>query len=166
MKEGNPGRLQRNADLISGIALAVIGLVMLIETRNIRALQIMEFGPRVMPQLYSIALMGLGGAIALSGAIRKIGGDVRAQSSNLGKCNYAKAFLTIALIVLFVVALRPIGFLLTSTLYLFFQFLVLGGAANRWRLVWYAGLAGAIALGNYLLFTQVFNVLLPVGRVW
>lgn len=166
MKERNPRELREYADVISGATLAVFGVIMLIETRNIRALRIMEFGPRVMPRLYSIALMGLGGAIAISGAIRAFGSAGGAQSPNFGDSNYLKSFLTIGLIGFFVVALRPIGFLLTSILYLFFQFLVLGGAAHRWRLLWYAGLAATVSLGIYLLFSQVFNVLLPVGRVW
>jgi putative tricarboxylic transport membrane protein len=158
--------LRRYADAVSGGVLAVVGIVMLVETRNIRALRIMEFGPKIMPRIYSVALIVLGLAIALSGVLRALRDPSTEQSPNLGQVNFTKVMLTLALIGFYVGGLRLLGFLATSTVYLFLQVWVLGGAANKWRLLAYAAGAVAVSFGVYFLFSGAFDVFLPAGRIW
>ena len=158
--------MKRYADLISGGLLALVGIILLVESRNIRAMMEMEFGPKIMPQIYSVALIGLGAAIAVSSLVRARKGAFPSgkwQHSTIGRF---RVVATMGLVVFYVAALRPLGFLATSIVYLFFQFLVLGGAANKWRLLPYLIVAVAVSLGIYHLFYGVFNVFLPVGRIW
>ncbi len=158
--------MKRYADVISGCVLSLIGIIMLIETRNIRALMLMEFGPKIMPRIYSVGLIGLGAAIAIIGAVRARQHPSASQSSHMGPIDGKKVALTMGLIAFYVVALRPLGFLVTSIIYLFFQILVLGGAANKWRLLPYALISLVVVFGVYALFFGVFRVFLPPGRIW
>lgn len=158
--------MKRYADVISGGLLVLVGIVLLIETRNIRAMMEMEFGPKIMPQIYSVALIGLGAAIALSNLLRERSRRSPVRGTAGTRSGALRVVATMALVVFYVMALRPLGFLVTSVAYLFLQFAVLGGVKNKLRLLPYAVVAIVVAFGIYHLFYGVFNVFLPVGRIW
>jgi putative tricarboxylic transport membrane protein len=157
--------MKRYADVISSSVLVVISIVMLNETRRIQALGIMEFGPKVMPRLMAGALLIVGAGILIPALLRLRRPVAAAVSAAPPATDYRRVALTAALITLYVFSLRPLGFLLTTVLYLFGQFLVLGGVVRR-RLPMYGFLALAVAFGIYYLFYGAFKVLLPPGRIW
>ncbi len=158
--------MKRYADIISGSFIAFIGVVFLIETRNIQALMKMEFGPKIMPRILSVGLIFFGVTIAASGWIQSKNRPGAVQSRHLGEIRTAKVLATAALIIFYVAALQPLGFLVTSVIYLFLQVIVLGGVAKKARLLPYALVSIIVASGINVLFTQVFKVLLPAGRLW
>lgn len=158
--------MKRYADVVSGSVLAVIGVVMLVESRHVRALMAMEFGPKIMPQIYSVGLIVLGAVIAISGWLRARQNPDAAQSSHLGNVSKKNVIFTMGLIAFYVAALRPLGFIVTSITYLFLQIIVLGGVPNRRQLLSAAIVAVSISFGIYHLFYGVFNVFLPPGRIW
>ncbi|MFQ3621011.1 MAG: tripartite tricarboxylate transporter TctB family protein, partial [Spirochaetales bacterium] len=69
--------------------------------------------------------------------------------------------LTFLLILLYLILLEPIGFLITTTLYLFFQFWVL--SKGKPKLPLYGIIAILTSLGVYYLFVRVFILFLPPG---
>ncbi len=157
--------MKRYSDVISGGVLVLISVVMLFETRNIRALGIMKFGPKIMPRLFSSALLLVGIGIVLYGLKAAHRAPAGAQRSESEELNGRKVAATAGLITFYVFALEPIGFIITTMLYLFLQFLVLGGARRR-QLPIYAVLAVAVSLGVYALFYGVFDVFLPPGLLY
>jgi putative tricarboxylic transport membrane protein len=159
-------KMKRYADAISGSIVVLIGVVMFFETRNIQALMVMDFGPKIMPRIFTIGLVLFGSIVAVGGYLRAMRDPSVVQSSRLGSVDLKKVVFTIGLIIAYVVALRPLGFLVTSVLYLFFQILVLGGAAKKRRLLPYAVVSLIMSFGIYFLFTDVFTVFLPKGRIW
>jgi putative tricarboxylic transport membrane protein len=157
--------MKRNADVISSSVLVLVAIVMLNETRRIQALGIMEFGPKVMPRLLAGALLIVGAGILIPALLRLRRAPEAPAGASAPAIDHRRVALTAALITLYVFALRPLGFLVTTLLYLFGQFLVLGGAVRR-RLPVYGALALAVAFGIYYLFYGAFKVLLPPGRIW
>ncbi len=157
--------MKRYADVISSSALVLIAIVMLNETRKIQALGIMEFGPKVMPRLMAGALLIVGASILIPALLRLRHASAAPVGAAPPAIDHRRVALTAALITLYVFALRPLGFLVTTVLYLFGQFLVLGGVVKR-RLPVYGLLALAVAFGIYYLFYGAFKVLLPPGRIW
>lgn len=159
--------MKRYGDVVSGGVLVLASIIMFFETRNIRAFKIMKFGPKVMPRLLSIALFIVGVAIVLTGLLRlrRIHGAAEAPGGAVASIDYKRVAATMVLIAAYVLALRPLGFVLVSIVYLFCQFVVLGGAAKL-RLPIYGLLSLGVSLGIYYLFYFAFNVLLPPGRIW
>ena len=159
--------MKRYGDVVSGGFLVLVSIIFFFETRNIRAFRIMKFGPKVMPRLLSIALFVVGAAIVVTGLLRlrRIRGTAEASGGEVASIDYKRVAATVVLIAAYVFALRPLGFVLVSIVYLFCQFVVLGGAAKR-RLPVYGLLSLGVSLGIYYLFYIAFNVLLPPGRIW
>lgn len=161
--------MKRYADVVSGGMVALFGLVMLIETRSIQALMPMDFGPKIMPRIFAICLILLGTIISVTGVIKFKNDPSSVQSTRLGtlgKYELMKISITLGLIVFYVFSLRNLGFILTSIIYLFFQILILGAKPNNKKLIVYVTVSLFFSIAIFYLFTGVFNVFLPVGRIW
>lgn len=159
--------MKRYADVVSGSFLVLVSILISLETRNIRAFRIMTFGPKVMPRLLSIVLCIVGVAIVVTGLLR-LRRPHEADEADGGagaSVDYRKVLSTMALIAFYVFALRPLGFIFVTVVYLLSQFIVLGGVARR-RLPIYGLLSLGVAFGIYYLFYFAFNVLLPPGQIW
>ena len=63
---------------------------------------------------------------------------------------------------LYVIAFEPVGFLLSSMVYLFAQILLMSNRDNR-RPVLFAAISVALPVGIALLFAYVIKMPLPVG---
>jgi putative tricarboxylic transport membrane protein len=159
--------MKRYADIVSGSFLVLVSIIFFFETKNMRALKIMQFGPRVMPRLLTITLFIVGIAIAVTGIMRLQRNSVvvRNKGEQVSLIDYKKVIATMVLITFYVFGLQRLGFVLVTIVYLFCQFLVLGGVAKR-RLLIYGLLSFGIAFGIYYLFYFAFNVLLPPGQIW
>lgn len=79
-----------------------------------------------------------------------------------GKSSLIKGILTVCLLLAYVAAFQPIGFLISSVAYLFLQFLILSTKDNRnWLVI--SAVAVGLPLVVYVLFVYVFNYILPAG---
>ena len=72
-----------------------------------------------------------------------------------------KTLITAALIAAYALALKPVGFVISSFVYLWLQMLVLQEEKKHWKLM--TIVAVICSLGIYLMFTKVFSVMLPRG---
>ncbi|MBI4191461.1 MAG: tripartite tricarboxylate transporter TctB family protein [Betaproteobacteria bacterium] len=116
-----------------------------------------EPGPGVFPLAVSILL-------CVSGILWFISGKAKGEKKEtVGWREFARKFVTPAKIVgltaVFILALEPVGYLLTSMLYLFVLFLWVG----RYRLWTAAGLAIAFGAGSWLFFGKLLSTSLPKG---
>lgn len=72
------------------------------------------------------------------------------------------SLLTMALIVCYALSFKLLGFAISSSIYLFLQMLLLThGKKRNWYLI--IGISVVASFGLYLLFVNVFNVMLPPG---
>jgi hypothetical protein len=157
--------MKRYADMISGGSIIIIAVVMLYQTTNIRALGIMDFGPELIPRMLSTALLLAGIGIFCTGLSANRGKRANGNSETKDLTDYRRTALTAGLITFYIGALQFIGFIITTVLYLFFQFMVLGGTAKK-KMPLYAALAVSFTFGIYYLFYSVFSVLLPPGLLY
>lgn len=112
------------------------------------------------PYLFPMVTLGL---ITLLGVIRLITGlrMPKAKGEEKSPLLPVKSLLTIALLVLYAIFFKRLGFILTSFLYLMAQMLILWeGKMRIWLLLL---ISITFSLGVYLLFVNVFHVLLPMG---
>jgi putative tricarboxylic transport membrane protein len=90
------------------------------------------------------------------------GVDDEAPSSD-APANYMTVVKTLVLFATFTALLRPLGFPVAASLYLFFQFIVLtpdGRTISYWR---YAALAISGAVITFVSFRYGFDLILPAG---
>ena len=75
-----------------------------------------------------------------------------------------KSLITMGLIGLYAVAYKPVGYVISTFLFLMIEIMVLIPDKKKWKLPLVVALVGSV--GIYLLFTQAFNVMLPEGLLY
>lgn len=111
---------------------------------------------------YTLPAVVFGGMVFL-GILRLIGGMKMPKTDEKGTALQIpkKTWITAILVLLYALLLKPVGFVITSFVYLLCQMYVLQDEKKNWKIM---GIISAIcSLGIYLLFSKVFSVLLPRG---
>jgi len=137
---------------VAAVALAVVAVAVLFESRKLPLGSLHHPGPAYMPVLLAVALLVFAILVAAyGGAARGVGTvgwtEWRHAAAILGTCAFAA------------IALERLGYRLTMAVSLGF----LIGVIERQRLILTLALAVAIAGGSYLLFDTLLRVPLPRG---
>jgi hypothetical protein len=152
-------KTQRKADIVSGCFLVVLGILVLIAASQIRGGMEERLPPRTLPYIVGATILAGGAFLALK-SWRFAGKDVALKWPDRG----AMIRLTVILlaVVVFVLVMTPIGFHLSSGLYIAFSIWYLKRSA-----VWTALIAGLITGAlSYYVFGQVLELSLPMGTVF
>jgi putative tricarboxylic transport membrane protein len=133
-------------DVVGGLVLMVIAGFAFWASRDLAGMRGFSFGPGTAPRLFAGLLLLLGAAIMVGGLLRH--GDPLQRYGVRGPF-----FVTVAL-VLFAVAIRPLGLILTGVL----TFLVaaMGSPETRWGEAIVVGVL--LTLGCALLFPYVLGL--------
>lgn len=143
------------------IALALFGASTTIQSLSLNLIKA-DFFPKM-----DAVLLGILGIILLIDGVKKAKRDPGpAEAEQKGISEGTRCMIiTLALIAVYVFCLEPVGFFLSTAVYLVVQMLVLADDAHRRKkdLVLYVLLSLALSAGIYLLFTRVFYLMLPSG---
>lgn len=146
-------------DLGTGLFFMIFAIIMYQQSYNIVITVHDAMGPRFFPQLVSI-LMGILSIILI----------IASFNSNLESRkkfeNKSSLLTTIIILILYALFLEKIGFIILTTIYLFFQIILLlpkEYIKNRKYLL----ITGAVSIITpiflYFLFYKVFSIFLPTG---
>ena len=143
--------------LCSAIFLAFGGL-MLYFSLSIRHIIPTDVGSGYVPIFLSVCILITAGAKLALTLLDKKPPKAAAKSAS----DLAGGLGTVGLMLLYVIAFEPVGFLLSSMVYLFAQILLMSNRDNR-RPVLFAAISVALPVGIALLFAYVIKMPLPVG---
>jgi len=156
----------RKRDLYLGIGFLLFSIGVWIASLSIKHLVVARISSSFVPQLAAIILAILSIILILqsvfgapkSSAETEPAAEQEDQSVSKRK---RRVQLTFLLILFYLLFLEPVGFLITTALYLFFQFWVL--SRRKPNLVVYAITAISTSVIIYYLFVKVFVLFLPAG---
>jgi putative tricarboxylic transport membrane protein len=147
-------------DALIGVVLLSLAVAIGFYARTLPALPGQEYGAAVFPLLIAWGLGGCGALLIVEGARHWQGAFFGAPWTR-SRTSWAKLVVTMALVVFYISASGPLGFLLVSIIVLFALFVMLG---TQW---W---LAGVIAVAMTIAFQKAFGgfllVPLPRGLLW
>lgn len=148
---------------IVALGLIIISVIILNSTFSMKSMALDPVGPALIPRLVAILLGGLS-CIELIHSIRKPKAAQTDETAgrNNGIQRYS-AVISIGIIFLYILALKPIGFIISSTVFLFFQIWLCYGKTTRKRLVTIALVSSVAAVTIYFTFSKGFALNLPVG---
>lgn len=146
------------SEVIFNMFLFLAGIVLLISAQSIEVGAAMGQGGDFLPKLCSVFWVIISGLMLASSAFK-----YTAQSEEKG--NIKGFLLTLVLLFLYVLLLKPIGFVITSSLYMFLQMLLFvpGELINKKRLILFAVISILLPVLVNLLFANVFSLILPAG---
>jgi putative tricarboxylic transport membrane protein len=147
-------RTRKPGDLWSGVALAALGLYIVIQARQWEYLGPEGPGPGFFPLWYGIAMLGLSALLIVSQLRRR---SVHGSATDWVKVG--RAISTWSALAVSVALFKPLGFVVSFALLTYFIVAVM----YRRPLATAALVAVASAAGFYLVFGRALNVSLPVG---
>jgi putative tricarboxylic transport membrane protein len=152
-------KTQRSADFASGCFLILLGLLVLVAASQIRGGMEERLPPRTLPYTVGVTILAGGAFLALK-SWRFAGEDVPLKWPD----RRAMIRITVCLLatVVFILVMTPIGFPLSSGLYIAFSIWYLKRSA-----VWTALISG-ITTGvlSYYVFGKLLELSLPIGTIF
>lgn len=150
---GDRPRIAFNYDLLSGIALILIGAFAWVRSPG------WEERAWAFPNLISWLMIALGLYLCIVGLRRR----TRERLFRSARAAVDALWFS-ASVLLFFYMIRRLGYFVATWIFISLQALILGGRHQRWLLrIGIVLLGGAIAFGLDLMFSEGFNVRLPEG---
>lgn len=152
--------MNRTFDRYSSICFALVGVLFVVESRNIST---SAYGSEVGPNMFPL---GLGLILILLSlrlfweSSRKTAGD--SASGNAAQLQYKRFFIMLAATFFYVFLLEPIGYILTTFLFLFVSFQVMESKSYlKTTLV-----SLCFSVGVYYVYVNLLKGTLPGFPVW
>lgn len=163
MKEGDDVFLKKYGDLIVSIFYTIVSVAMLILASMLPKSKVMAIGPDFMPTVIGILTLALSVILLIQtiGKLRK-GEEVTGEKDN---SDYKRVLASLILATIYVNILMPVGFIISTLLYLVLQITVLAPDDKRTKkdLIKYAIITVVFTLVVYFLFRYGFKIILPQG---
>ena len=154
-------------DLIAGIFLFVFSVIVYYASFSIKMLMVSRIGSRFVPQLVAVAMGILSLVLVIQSLLRMKAGQkaARTEAGSPPKWtfeDYVPVWGTFITLIFYAVAFEPLGFIVSTTIYLLVQFFLLTSMVKRKYLVFLVS-AVLTSVIVYFLFVKVFYLMLPEG---
>lgn len=148
----------KNKDVISGITLILLAAWLFAQSFQFKVSNVSLYGAATVPRVTALFL-----AILAAGVLRD--GLLAGNVNSIEKISLKERlpeYLTYILLFAYVILIKPLGFVITSALYLSAQMYILSNFNRKWLPVYIAiGCISSPLL--YYMFRQFFDVFLPNG---
>ncbi|MGB4406522.1 MAG: tripartite tricarboxylate transporter TctB family protein [Sphaerochaeta sp.] len=147
-----------------GIFVIVLGIAMYLASFGIKDFAAVGVGATFFPRLASIGFVILGTLLIIQ-VLKQPQPVANANPPSVGtvpRKNTYSVILSLCLLIVFLALLETLGYVICSTLYIFFQILILTPEKKKKYLL-YGTISALSSLSTYLLFARVFQVMIPNG---
>jgi len=152
-------KTQKSADIASGCFLILLGIIVLIAASQIRGGMEERLPPRTLPYIVGGTILACGALLALK-ARRSTGTETPIKWP--GRKEMIRIAVSLLAIVVFIAVMTPLGFPLSSGLYVAFSIWYLKRSGALTALV--SGiLTGAV---SYFVFIRLLELSLPLGTLF
>lgn len=153
---------QRKRDLIIGILFLMFSVGLFLEAGQYTSVIQGDMGSRFMPRLIAI-LMAILSVAKIVGAAKEPE-KVQEERQETERSDKLGGGLTVALIVGYTLAFKPLGFILSTFLYLFAQMMLLSQKENR-KIPLFFAISIVAPILIYLFFVHVMGHPMPQGLI-
>ena len=149
----------KTRDIICSITVLAFGAAMIYYVKDVRRVIRTDVGSAFVPTL-------IGWCIVVTGACKLLYSIFTGLKEESKKIEFDQDMFggigTIILMVLYMIAFQPVGFVVSSAVYLFLQMLLFSEKSNR-KIILFAVIAVLLPLAVDALFVYVIKMPLPVG---
>ena len=156
---------KKYGDIVVSVFFMVLSAVMIFAATLLPKSTVMEIGPDFMPTVVGIVTLILSTAlliISLKGLKTRV---AEAEANPPAECDYKRMLISLILILIYVFTLKPVGFIVTTLVYLPVQMYVLADAEHRTKkdIIMLLVIDVVFTLAVFFLFRYVFKIVLPQG---
>ena len=156
---------KKYGDIVVSIFFMVLSAVMIYAATLLPKSTVMEIGPDFMPTVVGVVTFILSTAlltISLKGLKSRV---AEAEANPPAECDYKRMLISLVLILIYVFALKPLGFIVTTLIYLPIQMYVLADAEHRGKkdIIMLLIIDVVFTFAVFFLFRYGFKIVLPQG---
>ena len=151
--------MKKYADVITGTIGLVIGIAMLVMSIQIGLTEKNAIGADFMPKIASVITIAMSGKLLWDGW--KTSRTYKEEALEYKK-NYLGVAIMIVACILYAELLKPIGFIVTSLVFLFLALCLISRKEER-NYLKFAIITVVAVFAIYFVFTKVFGIRLPHG---
>lgn len=146
-------------DFCSGIFLFVFSIVLFYGGMTVKTLEVSTFGSGFFPKVVAV-ILALTSLPIIAGGLQK----ARIADGKEEKLNprWWAVLATFGIMLAYAALIPKLGFIITTTVYLFLQMQILADGSKR-KHVLFAVIAVSASVIIYFTFVKVFNLMLPAG---
>ena len=163
LKEGDCLFIKKYGDLIVSVVYTILSIVILVLANLLPKSKVMSIGPDFMPMVIGILTLVLSMILMIQsiGQLKK--GDAGAEKKE--ECDYKRVLASLILATIYVNILMPVGFIISTMVYLVLQITVLAPNDKRMMkdILKYLIITVVFTLVVYFLFRYGFKIILPQG---
>ena len=166
-KEGDVVFIKKYGDLIVGAFYAVLSAAILIMARALPKSKVMAIGPDFMPTVVGVISLVLS-VILIVQAIGKLHANKGADEvKKKDESDYKRVLESLILATIYVNVLKPVGFLISTFVYLTLQMIVLAPNDKRSKkeILKYVIINLVFTVVVFVLFRYGFKIILPSGII-
>lgn len=156
---------KKYGDIVVSVFFMVISTALIIMAKMLPKSKVMEIGPDFMPTVIGVVALVLS-AILLFLSVKNFKMHAaEIDASSIEACDYKRVLSSVILMLIYVFALRPVGFIISTLVFLFFQMAVLAPdeERNKKDLIKLAIIDVIFTMVVFFLFRYGFKIVLPAG---
>lgn len=157
--------LKKYGDICVSVFFLALGIALIIGASMLPASAVVEIGPDFMPRTIGIIIIILA-AILLIQSIKGFRKNAeKAETEGTDDCDYRRVVLSLILSLIYVFVLQPVGFIVSTLVYLFCQIYVLAPDKNRTKkdMILFLVIDVIFVFIVFFLFRYGFKIVLPAG---
>jgi hypothetical protein len=144
------------------VIIFIFSIILFSATYSMKTMALASIGPAFVPRLIAVLMCALSVIEIGSSLFRSIEASTETEEERKGVKKYSD-ILSIVIIFFYILILKRLGFILSSSLFLFFQIWLIQGKVKKRKLITFAIVSICLASCIYLLFVKGFSLILPVG---
>lgn len=155
---------KKYGDIFVSIFFAIFSIIMIVLASMLPKSKVMDIGPDFMPTVIGIVMLILS-LILLVQSIRKFKTVSAGLIDYKDQSEYKRVLLSLILCIAYVLLLVPVGFIISTLLYLGFQMCVLAPDDKRTKkdIITYVIIDIIFTITVFFLFRYGFTIVLPAG---
>ena len=155
---------KKYGDIFVSIFFGIFSIVMIVLSMMLPKSKVMDIGPEFMPIVIGILMLVLSGILLIQ-SIRSFKTVSEEYKEYKDDSEYKRVILSLLLCIAYVFLLAPLGFIISTLLYLGFQIYVLAPDDKRTKrdVVTYVIIDVLFTVVVFFLFRYGFTIVLPAG---
>lgn len=156
---------KKYGDIVVGLFFMAISAIMIIMAKMLPKSMVMDIGPDFMPTVIGAVTFILATILLVLNVKNRKLRVLEAKAEGAEDCDYKRVLSSAILILVYVFILKPIGFIVSTLLYLPLQMLVLAPKEGRTKksLIQLLIVDAVFTLVVFFLFRYGFKIVLPAG---
>ena len=153
----------RNKEILSGAFLVILSVILLFSTESFNTSSISAYGnPATVPRIILVLLAAISIMILISGILKVRREDSGNESAKPDMKERLPFILTFILIAVYILSVSILGYIVSTTIYLFLQIFILSCFSKK-RLILNVVIAIGVSVILFCIFRYGFDVFLPRG---